>query len=350
MTEKHRNVPQGINYELQYTEKIMPMLVFNGYYHHFNGSRNTIEGQVYYWRCVKRAELGVDKCSGTASVKENPDKQWQAYACRTQHNHEPNAIQASIRTFQHELRSEALNERSDPNSPEIQCMNVVRRVLKLDMLDDDFLHQICIRHGYNQEKRAYEASFKYFSSTEAKPSRTCVYNDALETACLKLIKYFGEPGHPDLRLSSSTKTTLEPCRTTYLCFKEDTMHACCRPLLSVFKYNEYEDKDTITKVQERCSLYANATDCKLHCSWWSMICKDVTEFVKAARCVKNITTLTTCPTESPVEDNCDVVSNWANCVEKTVIETCGDLGRDIAMHAALKRDFEDGHMGFYSTL
>ncbi|KAI1704200.1 FLYWCH zinc finger domain-containing protein [Ditylenchus destructor] len=62
MTEKHRNVPQGINYELQYTEKIMPMLVFNGYYH-FNGSRNTIEGQVYYWRCVKRAELGVDKCS-----------------------------------------------------------------------------------------------------------------------------------------------------------------------------------------------------------------------------------------------------------------------------------------------
>ncbi|KAI1700231.1 FLYWCH zinc finger domain-containing protein [Ditylenchus destructor] len=109
MTEKHRNVPQGINYELQYTEKIMPMLVFNGYYHHFNGSRNTIEGQVYYWRCVKRAELGVDKCSGTASVKENPDKQWQAYAGRTQHNHEPNAIQASIRTFQHELRSEALN-------------------------------------------------------------------------------------------------------------------------------------------------------------------------------------------------------------------------------------------------
>ncbi|KAI1706964.1 MULE transposase domain-containing protein [Ditylenchus destructor] len=109
MTEKHRNVPQGINYELQYTEKIMPMLVFNGYYHHFNGSRDTIEGQVYYWRCVKRAELGVDKCSGTASVKENPDKQWQAYAGRTQHNHEPNAIQASIRTFQHELRSEALN-------------------------------------------------------------------------------------------------------------------------------------------------------------------------------------------------------------------------------------------------
>ncbi|KAI1728155.1 hypothetical protein DdX_00314 [Ditylenchus destructor] len=84
MTEKHRNVPQGINYELQYTEKIMPMLVFNGYYHHFNGSR-------------------------TASVKENPDRQWQAYAGRTQHNYEPNAIQASIRTSQHELRSEALN-------------------------------------------------------------------------------------------------------------------------------------------------------------------------------------------------------------------------------------------------
>ncbi|KAI1728156.1 hypothetical protein DdX_00315 [Ditylenchus destructor] len=57
-------------------------------------------------------------------------------------------------------------------------LNVVRRVLKLDMLDDDFLHQICIKHGYNQEKRAYEASFKYFSSTEAKPSRTwCVFGD-----------------------------------------------------------------------------------------------------------------------------------------------------------------------------
>ncbi|KAI1710227.1 hypothetical protein DdX_10906 [Ditylenchus destructor] len=62
----------------------MPMLVFNGYYHHFNGSR-------------------------TATIKENSDKQWQAYAGRTQHNHEPNAIQASFRTFQHELRSEALN-------------------------------------------------------------------------------------------------------------------------------------------------------------------------------------------------------------------------------------------------
>ncbi|KAI1708142.1 KH domain-containing protein [Ditylenchus destructor] len=64
--------------------------------------------------------------------------------------------------------------RSDPNSPEIQCMTElnVRRVLKLDMLDDEFLHQICNKQGYNEGTRDYEASFKYFSSTEAKPSRT----------------------------------------------------------------------------------------------------------------------------------------------------------------------------------
>ncbi|KAI1701290.1 hypothetical protein Ddc_17679 [Ditylenchus destructor] len=182
-----------------------------------------------------------------------------------------------------------------------------------------------------------------------------VYNDSLEPACLKLINYFGQhtiPGHPD---SSSTETTLKECPENHLCFKEDRMHACCRPLLSVFKDYEYDNKNTIKMVQERCGLYGNATDCKLHCSWWSMICKDVSEFVHAAKCVKRITNITTttpetCPTESSTENSCEVASNWVKCIEKTVIDTCGDLGRDIVMHAALKQDFKDDHMGYYSTL
>ncbi|KAI1711174.1 FLYWCH zinc finger domain-containing protein [Ditylenchus destructor] len=109
MSDKLSSVPPGINYEVQYSQKLTPTLVFNGYHHHLNGSRNTMEGKVYYWRCVKRADIGVDKCAGTATIKENLNKQWQAIAGRTQHNHEPNVIQASIQTFQHELRSEALN-------------------------------------------------------------------------------------------------------------------------------------------------------------------------------------------------------------------------------------------------
>ncbi|KAI1700381.1 hypothetical protein Ddc_18114 [Ditylenchus destructor] len=74
---------------------------------------------------------------------------------------------------------------------------------------------------------------------------------------------------------NSTETTLKECPENQLCFKNDTMHACCLPLLSVFKDREYNNQRTITMVQERCGLYGNATDCKLHCSWWSMICKDV---------------------------------------------------------------------------
>ncbi|KAI1715577.1 FLYWCH zinc finger domain-containing protein [Ditylenchus destructor] len=94
MSDKLSSVPPGINYEVQYSQKLTPTLVFNGYHHHLNGSRNTMEGKVYYWRCVKRADIGVDKCAGTATIKENLNKQWQAIAGRTQHNHEPNVIQA----------------------------------------------------------------------------------------------------------------------------------------------------------------------------------------------------------------------------------------------------------------
>ncbi|KAI1712744.1 FLYWCH zinc finger domain-containing protein [Ditylenchus destructor] len=109
MSVKGASVPPGINYEVQYSQKLAPTLVFDGYHHLLNGSRNTMEGTVYYWRCIKRTDIGVDKCAGTAIVKENFEKQWQAYSGRTRHNHEQNAIQASFRTFQHELRSEALN-------------------------------------------------------------------------------------------------------------------------------------------------------------------------------------------------------------------------------------------------